>query len=72
MANVNLGFLSLGEVESRNGTLQRPDLGSGPGIRTDTYAFTTGSVVANVAIASTSFSDDIIALVLFKDNDANG
>lgn len=75
MANVNLGFLSLGEVESRNGRLQRPDLGNRPGIRTDTYAFETGSITANVAISSTSFSSNPaqnIALVLFRDSNADG
>lgn len=71
MANVNLGRLALGELEDRNGRLQR----QGPGLRTDTYTFDTGSTTANVAIGSLSlgsFPREDIALVLFKDNDANG
>ncbi|MBE9179999.1 hypothetical protein IQ268_15625 [Oculatella sp. LEGE 06141] len=70
MANVNLGFLGFGTTQSRNGTLQRP--GGGLGIRTDTYAFETGSITANVAITSRSFSSEKIALVLFNDNNADG
>ncbi|MBD3887207.1 hypothetical protein IFO70_37070 [Phormidium tenue FACHB-886] len=71
MVNVNLGRLDLGEVEDRNGRLQR----QGPGLRTDTYTFDTDSTFANVAIGSLSlgpFPRENIALVLFKDNDANG
>jgi hypothetical protein len=67
MANTNLGFLSLGEVIFDSGTLQ-----GGFGIRTDTYTFRTGSVVANVGMASSSSSSTPIALTLFKDNDADG
>jgi hypothetical protein len=67
MANVNLGFLSLGEVAFDSGTLQ-----GGLGIRTNTYTFRTGDVVANVAMASSSSSSTPIALTLFKDNDADG
>jgi hypothetical protein len=71
MANTNLGFLSLGEVAPPNGNnrgrLQRPD----PGIRTDTYTFDTGSTVANVAASVNSQSGRDIALVLFKDNNAD-
>jgi hypothetical protein len=68
MANTNIGFLGFGTEQTKFGTLQRPGLG----IRTDTYAFETGSITANVAISSTSFSNRDIALVLFKDNNADG
>lgn len=68
MANISLGKLDPGEVIGRNGFLQR----QGPGIRTDTYTFRTGTIVANVAISVDSFTDRDVGLVLFRDNDANG
>jgi len=69
MANFNLGPLRLNKPpRSEDGTLER----SGSGIRTDTYAFTTGFINSNVAISSTSFSNENIALVLFKDNNKDG
>lgn len=68
MANVNIGFLGFGAPPtSINGFLQRPGLG----IRTDTYAFETGSITANVAISSSSSSSENIALVLFSDSNAD-
>jgi hypothetical protein len=67
MANVNLGFLSLGESESRIGVLQ----GQASGGTNDTYTFDTGSITANVAISSSSLSSENIALVLFRDNNAD-
>jgi hypothetical protein len=78
MANENIGFLSLGTSRLFNRTLQRP--GFEPrqaGIRTDTYAFETGSITTNVAMSSRSTEDSPsaridIALVVFQDNDQNG
>jgi hypothetical protein len=71
MANTNLGFLSLGEVAPPNGNNRGRLQRSGPGIRTDTYTFDTGSTVANVAASVNSQSGRDIALVLFKDNNAD-
>ncbi len=78
MANENIGFLGFGTSRLFNRTLQRPGFDPRqPGIRTDTYAFETGSITTNVAMSSRSTEDSPsartdIALVVFQDNDQNG
>jgi hypothetical protein len=62
---VDLGFLSLGEVNSRTGFMPAGST------QTDIYKFTTGFFDRNVAI-STSGSGLNFALSLFRDSNANG
>lgn len=68
MATFNLGRLTFSNPRSIDSRLQR----SGFGLRTDTYAFNTGFLNSNAAIASTSFSGVNIALAVFKDNNNDG
>lgn len=68
MTNFPLGRLTFSNPRSLNGRLQR----SGLGIRTDTYSFDTGFLNSNAAITSTSFSNENIALVVFRDNNKDG
>lgn len=68
MTERNLGFIRLGSSQTVNAFF--------PGAlvtQTDTYAFRTGSVAANVAIStSASGGSGVFALALFRDNDASG
>jgi hypothetical protein len=67
MTNFNLGRLTFSNPVNRVDRLER----SGNGIRTNTYAFNTGSVNSNAAISTESLSSNIVALVVFKDNNNN-
>jgi uncharacterized protein (DUF2141 family) len=66
---LDLGFLSLGQFNGQFGDM------SGGNTQTDIYKFSTGSVFANVSIATGNFGGVVpssFALSLFRDNNGNG